>query len=178
MSINGVKRLFNNLRKYKKNLQIRKLQKKGVQVSDDCRITGKLSIGSEPYLVSIGKRVTISGDVVIHTHDGGSWIFRENEDYKHLIRYGRVTIHDNSYIGHRAIILPGVTIEPNSVVGAGAIVTKDVPPDTVVAGVPAKVIMDTDKYLNNLLDKVPRYDKERFLNDRENLLLEHYPYPW
>ncbi|CAD2071592.1 acyltransferase [Phocicoccus pinnipedialis] len=162
---------------YRRKYYINKLKKRGVQISNDCRITGKLTIGSEPYLISIGKSVTISDDVVIHTHDGGSWIFRNNPKHKYLIKYGRVTIHDNCYIGHRAIILPGVTIGPNSVVGAGAIVTKDVEPNSVVAGVPAKTISSADDYLTNLINKVPEYDS-RFSTDRKNLLLELYPYPW
>lgn len=51
-----------------------------------------------------------------------------------------VHIHDNVWIGAKAMILKGVTIGTDSVVGAGAIVTADVPPKTVVAGIPAKVI--------------------------------------
>jgi acetyltransferase-like isoleucine patch superfamily enzyme len=51
-----------------------------------------------------------------------------------------VVIKRNAWIGAGAIILPGVTIGENSVVAAGAVVSKDVPPDTVVGGVPAKVI--------------------------------------
>lgn len=51
-----------------------------------------------------------------------------------------VTIGDDVWIGARAVILPGVTIGECSVVAAGAVVNRDVPPYTVVAGVPAKVI--------------------------------------
>ena len=51
-----------------------------------------------------------------------------------------VTIEDDVWIGANAVILPGVTIGEHCVVAAGAIVTKDVPPHTLVAGVPAKVI--------------------------------------
>ena len=51
-----------------------------------------------------------------------------------------VTIEDDVWVGANAVILPGVTIGEHSVVAAGAIVTKDVPPHSLVAGVPAKVI--------------------------------------
>ena len=51
-----------------------------------------------------------------------------------------VTIGDDIWIGANAVILPGVTIGSHAVVAAGAVVTKDVPPHTLVAGVPAKVI--------------------------------------
>ncbi len=53
---------------------------------------------------------------------------------------GRVIIEDDVWIGYGAIILPGVIIHKGSVVGAGAVVTKNVPPYTVVGGVPAKII--------------------------------------
>jgi len=51
-----------------------------------------------------------------------------------------VTIHNGAWIGANVIILPGVTIGENSVVGAGSVVTKNVPSQTVVAGNPAKII--------------------------------------
>lgn len=53
-----------------------------------------------------------------------------------------VTIGDDIWIGANAVILPGVTIGNHSVVAAGAVVTKDVPPHTLVAGVPAKIIKE------------------------------------
>lgn len=51
-----------------------------------------------------------------------------------------VTIEDDIWIGANAVILPGVTIGNHSVVAAGAVVTKDIPPHSLVAGVPAKII--------------------------------------
>jgi maltose O-acetyltransferase len=56
-----------------------------------------------------------------------------------------VTIEDNVWIGGGAIILPGVKVERNSVVGAGAVVTRNVPANTVVAGNPAKVIREIEQ---------------------------------
>jgi len=55
-----------------------------------------------------------------------------------------VLIKRNVWIGASATILPGVTVGENSVVAAGALVNKDVPPTTVVAGIPAKVITHLD----------------------------------
>jgi maltose O-acetyltransferase len=56
-----------------------------------------------------------------------------------------IVIKDNVWIGASATINPGVTIGNNVVVGAGAVVTKDVPDNVVVAGVPAKVIREIDQ---------------------------------
>lgn len=63
--------------------------------------------------------------------------------------YVDTVIGRNCFVGGRAMILPGVTIGDGSIVGAGAVVTKDVPPRTIVAGNPAKVIkenIDTVEY--------------------------------
>lgn len=58
-----------------------------------------------------------------------------------------VIIGENVWIGSNATILPGVTVGDNSVVAAGAVVTKDVPQNTVVAGVPAKVVKEINNHL-------------------------------
>ena len=63
-----------------------------------------------------------------------------------------VTIKDNVIIGSRAVIKAGVTVGENSVVAMGAVVTKDVPPNTVVVGVPAKEMYSRDEYDKKQLD--------------------------
>ena len=55
-------------------------------------------------------------------------------------RYKHIVIEDNAWICTRAIVLQGVTIGEGAVVGAGSVVTKDVPPYSIVGGVPAKII--------------------------------------
>jgi carbonic anhydrase/acetyltransferase-like protein (isoleucine patch superfamily) len=60
---------------------------------------------------------------------------------------GKITIEDNVFVGIRSIIMPGVTIGTGSIVATGSLVTKDVPPHTVVGGVPAKVICSVDDYV-------------------------------
>ena len=57
-----------------------------------------------------------------------------------------VVIGDDVWLGRRAIILPGVCIGNGSIIGAGAVVTKDIPPFSVAVGVPAKVIKDRKQY--------------------------------
>jgi maltose O-acetyltransferase len=66
--------------------------------------------------------------------------FHSIEDRRRIPESQPVLIGDNVWIGARVIILPGITIGNDAVVGAGAVVTRDVPPRTVVAGNPARVL--------------------------------------
>ncbi|MNZ46530.1 Galactoside O-acetyltransferase [compost metagenome] len=65
-----------------------------------------------------------------------------------------ITISDNVWIGRGAVILPGVTIGENSVIAAGSIVTRDIPPNVLAGGTPAKVIRE----LNVPSDWIRRYN--------------------
>ncbi len=59
---------------------------------------------------------------------------------RHSLKVGHIHIKKNAWIGANATILPGVTIGENSIVAAGAVVSKDVPDNTIVGGIPAKII--------------------------------------
>lgn len=158
--------------------RLRKLKAQGLQIADDCRIMSWPAFGSEPYLISIGHGVTIASGVVFVTHDGGTWVLRRDPRYERLIRYGRIVIHDDSFIGNGAILLPGIEIGPRSVIAAGAVVTKTIPPDSVAAGVPAKVVTSIDDYGARLLAETPDYDHAEYLADKRKVLEELYPRPW
>jgi acetyltransferase-like isoleucine patch superfamily enzyme len=139
---------------------------------------GETNFGSEPYLVSIGKHVTIASRVTFITHDGGTWVFRHLPRYREVIRYGRITVFDNCFIGYGATILPGVSIGPNAVVAAQSVVTKDVPANTVVGGVPARVLMSVDEFAEKSLEQIPNYDRAAYKADKRAELLRLFPRPW
>ena len=159
-------------------LWLRWLKLRGLQIAPDCRVIGFPNFGSEPYLISIGQRVVISFGVSFITHDGGTTVFRHRERYQQVIKYGRIVIRENCFIGARTVILPGVTIGPNSVAAAGSVVTKDVLPNTVVAGVPARVLCTVDEYAEASLRNTPEYQADKYLQDKRVELLRLYPRPW
>ncbi len=96
--------------------------------------------------LTIGENVSISEGCMILSleHDPNSPSFDN--------RGAAVDIQDYVFIGSRATILPGITLEKGAVVGAGAVVTKNVAPYQIVAGVPAKVIGERSKDLTYKLD--------------------------
>lgn len=115
-----------------------------------CSILPSTNI-SDPELVRIGNNVSFSSCTLIG-HDGSIAVLNEAYGVR-LEAVGKIDIRDNVFIGYDAIVMPNVTIGPNAIVGAGAVVTKDVPPGTIVAGVPAKPIGRVDDLVRKLQDR-------------------------
>ena len=109
----------------------------GVKIGENCRIYTN-RFGSEPWLISIGNNVTIAGDVTFITHDGSTWLCKDNRGRRYLFK--EINIGNNIFIGSNSTILPGVVIEDNVIVAAGSVVVKSVPKGTIVGGNPAKII--------------------------------------
>lgn len=127
--------------------------KNGLAIGNDYYVRTRISFGSEPYLITIGNHVRITAGVRFVTHDGGVWVFRNEEQFNDADVFGPITIGNNVHIGNNAIIMPNVTIGDNVVIGCGAVVTKDVPSNSIVAGVPARVIESVDEYKEKVLQK-------------------------
>lgn len=117
----------------------------------------RLSVGERSFIstgvhlalhdkITIGNRVVINSNVQLLTgsHDVNDSSWRRKD--------GPIIINDYAWIAQNAIILPGVTIGRGAVVGAGAVVSRDIPANGIVVGNPAKLI---DKIRNDKLDYSP-----------------------
>lgn len=128
------------------------------------RIHDRVHIGGNTKIISlsqiqIGSDVTIAWDCTIYDHDSHSvfWEFRKNDTHQENLdhkNYGNslknkdwsnvitrpIRIDDKAWIGFGATILKGVSIGEGAIVGAKSVVTKNVPPYTIVAGNPARII--------------------------------------
>jgi len=127
-------------------------------IGTDCAIWPYTNV-TDPEYTRLGNNVMLTACTILG-HDGSIAVL--NKAYgKKLDSVGKVDIKDNVFIGHGAIILPNVTIGPNAIVAAGAVVSKDVPEGTIVAGVPAKVIGQLDDLVERLekkTEQLPWYD--------------------
>ncbi|WP_299332748.1 DapH/DapD/GlmU-related protein [uncultured Psychroserpens sp.] len=112
--------------------------------------SGTLTLGENSYIssfsvigvndrVTIGKNVMIADSVSIRDTDHNF-----SDLNKNIIEQGKstqpITIHDNVWIGHGVVITKGVTIQSGAIVAANAVVTNDVEKNTIVGGVPARIL--------------------------------------
>lgn len=148
--------------------QVEYFRKLGVTFGHNCRLVGINDFGREPFLITIGNHVSITTSTFI-THDGGVWVFREQNPTIDIIK--PIKIGNNVFIGADCLILPGVTIGDNVVLGARSVVTKDLADNGVYAGVPARFIKSIDDYWRGIEPHIlntkalSREEKEAFLKN-------------
>jgi acetyltransferase-like isoleucine patch superfamily enzyme len=139
----------------------------GVTVGEGCRVYTR-DCGTEPWLVSIGSRVTVTSVVQFVTHDGSTWLLRDGQGRRY--RYAPVVVGSDVFIGLNTIVLPGVRIGDRVIVGAASVLTKSVPPGTIVAGNPARIIGTFDQYRGRALAGFPTASMMRGESYRERIL--------
>lgn len=127
--------IYHHLLEYKKKRYLDSLIRNGLKIGNNVAIMeGFFFDPTHCYLISIGDNCTLAPNVRLIAHDASM---------KNIIGYtkiGKIIIEENCFIGDSVIILPGVKIGNGSVVGAGSLVIKDIPPESVAAGNPCRVI--------------------------------------
>ena len=152
------------------------LRRQGVRIGENSVIIFPGYIdGRLPYLLEIGSNVIVSRMVTILTHDAATAYAGD------LIKVGRVRIFDHCFIGANATILCNVKIGPDSIVGAGSVVTRDIPAGEIWGGNPARFICKTQDYIvrqqelakekpvmegGPFMDPYAPDEKKRFLKER------------
>lgn len=141
-----------------------------IRIGDNCELGAKIDIDGDGFLtigdnttirhdsvissvegIQIGRNVIISNNCIIRDHNSHpvsvskrikmseSGFYSDLWNIKHA-RSSKIVISDNVWIGERAIILKGITIGEGSIIAAGSVVTKDVPPCSIAAGNPARIV--------------------------------------
>lgn len=112
----------------------------GVKIGENVNIYDTYIDNGHPYLCEIGSNVTLSCCSIL-THDASM------HGATGLGKIGKVIIGNNVFVGYRSIILCNTRIGDNVIIGAGSVVTRDIPSNSVAAGNPARVIGRYDEYI-------------------------------
>ena len=119
-------------------LRVLLLRSCGARVGSGCYIGFNVIFDTNyTELIAIGNNVTISHDTVIYTHTISPVVSPLSELYNQILP---VTINNGAWIGARCIVLPGVTISKNCIVGAGSVVSRSTEPNCLYVGNPCKLI--------------------------------------
>ena len=122
----------------------------GVVIGKEAYINHGITLAEDRFaewpVLRIGRRVSTSPNIVFITCASPNMSRLREDNYvkTKCMKSAPITVEDDAWIGTGAIIFPGVKIGREAIVGAGAVVREDVPPRTIVAGVPAKVIRKLD----------------------------------
>jgi maltose O-acetyltransferase len=149
---------LSDLSKFIDKISLKKLEKNGLRLGTKCFVGSNVSL--DPtfcWLITIGDNCTLTDNVSIIAHDAST---RRHMGYTKI---GSVTIGNKCFVGVGAIILPGVHIGDNVIIGAGSVVTHDIPSNCVAVGNPAKVIDTTENYVERHMTNLnnrPIYPEE------------------
>lgn len=146
----NIRRLYRRLYKFiiERIDPVRYAKKIGVNIKGDLHVYGEIHWSTEPWIITIGNNVHLTDNVRFLTHDASTIIFRDKVPDLEITK--PITVGDDVFIGNSVIILPGVKIGDRVVIGAGAVVSRDIPDNSVAVGVPARVVKTADEYFEKL----------------------------
>ena len=132
------------------------LIKQGAKIGKGTRLNNLTSdFGTEPYLVEVGENCLFAKDTYFVTHDGGVKVLNSLHKFeKNMDKIAPIKVGNNVYTGMRSMIMPGVIIGDNVIIGACSVVTHDIPSNSVAVGIPAKVICSLEEYYKRCLPKI------------------------
>lgn len=134
------------------------MKKMGMKVGKNCLYDSSCDFDSSHcWLITIGDNVTFGPKTYVLAHDAST------KQYLGYTKIGKVTIDDGTFVGACSIVMPGVHIGKNCVIGAHSVVTADVPDGNVYAGNPAKFICTTKDYIEKQkrqMEVFPLYDEK------------------
>lgn len=134
--------ILSYLRELRRKSYMSALLKRGLKIGENTSILDGVFLDpSHCFLISIGKNCTLAPGVRLLAHDASP------NRYLGITKIGTVIIEDNCFLGDSTLVLAGVTIGPNAIVGAGSVVIRDIPPNSVAAGNPARVLCSLDEFL-------------------------------
>lgn len=163
-----------------KKATIHVAQKRGLKIGENLFVQGVPNFGSEPFLVEIGDNVTIAESVSFINHGGYARVTKRLDKYKDGRNFGRIKIGNNTFIGKGTILMPGVSIGDNCIVGSLSVVSSSIPDNSVYVGAPAKFICTIDQYGERLLKNNVEYPRELEANRKEleQFLIKNLPHTY
>ncbi|HHT23877.1 MAG TPA: acyltransferase [Bacteroidales bacterium] len=150
-----MKKIIKNfIRKLRGKINIKELEKRGLKVGKNLIVNDNCFIDpSHCWLITIGDDVILGDGVKIYSHDGST----RNLNYTKI---ACTTIGNRVYVSPNVVIMPGVTIGNDVIIGIGSIVFDDIPDNSVAMGNPAKVLCSLDMY--NLIEQSKMNDENCF----------------
>lgn len=139
----------------------------------EVHLYGRIEWSTEPWLITLGNNVHITDGVRFETHDGGTLLFRNQIPDLEITK--PIIVGNDVYIGNNVILMPGVKVGNKVIIGAGAIVTKDIPDNSVAVGVPARVIKTADEYFEKI-QKESLHLGHLKSQEKDKALMKYYGY--
>lgn len=153
-------KIHTSYKNFVKVASIKMAQQKGMKIGENLYVEGIPNFGSEPFLVEIGNDVTLAEGVSFINHGGDARVTKKLEKYKDGRNFGRIKIGNNTFIGKATILMPGVSVGSNCIVGSMSIVSNSIADNSVYAGIPAKFICTVEEYGDKLLANNVLYPRE------------------